>query len=129
MLETMPGRNNHHLLQQKAFPDAQNVKSGPVVRLVGKTSDLDSQHNLAHRVMEGFWEPHRVAATTPTVGDYLGALGKSLRKAGFSAKETHQLVKSAERFATKELGLALDDFVPNVPGRFPDKFLPGGLIE
>jgi RHS repeat-associated protein len=123
------GKNNHHLLQRKAFPDDANVKSGPVVRVDGRTSDLGSEHNLAHRSLEGFWEPHRLARTTPTVGEYLEALDKSLRTAGLSAQEAYQLTGSARRFAMNRLGLVLDDLVPCVPGRFPSQFLPGGSIQ
>jgi hypothetical protein len=122
-----PGSQMHHLLQQKAFLDDVNDVSGAVVRVLGKTGKYGTQHNLIHRVLEGFWEPHRQAVTTPTNRQYLDALGKALRFSGFTPKETFKLVDTAQRYLVR-LGYSMDGLVPNVPGRFPDHFLPGGPI-
>ena len=122
------GRELHHLLQQKAFINPTNNSAGPVVSVRGSTRILDSQHNVIHRVLEGFWEPFRRTRATPTNGEYLNALGRGLRSAGFTPKETYKLVGSARRFLTNRLNLSIDGFVPRVPGRFPLPFLPGGPI-
>ncbi|MBL8890218.1 MAG: hypothetical protein JNL67_09575 [Planctomycetaceae bacterium] len=124
-LETLPGFQNHHLLQNKAFPNILNVKSGPVVRVQGKIGQLGSQHNVIHRTLEAFFDVHRVSRTRPTVGQYLSAMNRAARNAGFSAKDAHQMTSSARRFLTK-LKLEIDDLIPIVPGKIPSHLLPGG---
>jgi hypothetical protein len=126
-LDTLPGFQNHHLLQQKAFPYILNVNSGPVVRIQGKIGQLGSQHNVIHRTLEGFFDVHRVARTRPTVGVYLSAMNRATRNAGFSAREAYQMTSSARRFLLR-LKLDADDLIPNVPGRIPANFLPGGAL-
>ena len=126
-LGKMDGHQNHHLLQQAAFPNLLNKISGPVIRVKGSTAQLNSQHNLIHRALEGFWGPHRNARTTPLVSEYLDAVNKAARASGFGEKAAYQMTRSAERFLQK-IDLGLDDFVPQVPGRFPTQFLPGGTL-
>ncbi|HEX4611864.1 MAG TPA: polymorphic toxin-type HINT domain-containing protein [Urbifossiella sp.] len=122
------GRQMHHLLQKAAFINPLNVKSGVSVGVRGGTGTLGTQHNIIHRVIEGFWEPFRRSGGTPTNAQYLDALGRALRAAGFTPKETYKLVSTTRRYLTNQLNLPVNGLVPNVPGRFPSKFLPGGLI-
>jgi len=126
-LGKLDGSQNHHLLQQKAFPDPINLDSGPVVRVTGRTSKEGTQHNILHRVLEGFWDPHRVNRTTPLISEYLEAANRAAREAGFGAKEAYQMTSSARRFLSR-INLEVDDLVPQVPRQFPPQFLPGGSL-
>jgi hypothetical protein len=104
---------------------------GAATPLEGSTSMEGGEHNVKHRVLEGFWDDARMqfalTGVAPTNSEYGAALYRALREAGFSPREAYGLSDSARRQRIA-YGHLDDDPVPNIPNPFPPQFLPGGSL-
>lgn len=111
----------HHLNQNAAFKDVIPRNEGLAIELKGNIfKDIGSQHYKAHSSLEGFWNQYRskglLQGKVPTVSEYNSALFESLRAAGFTKKQTQEIVQSAINQQV-QYGLTGNMFVPRIPGR------------
>jgi RHS repeat-associated protein len=119
---TIPGNNG------TAIPYSE----GAATLLEGGTATLGSEHNINHRVLEGFWdnvaEVYAREGIAPTNAEYGAALEQAMLEGGMSPRAAYELAQSARRQRIA-FGHLDDDPVPNIPNAFPPQFLPGGPIR
>lgn len=116
---------SHHLNQDAAYRDSIPSNEAIAVKLEGNDfTDIGSPHYKAHHSLEVFWNKYRrggkLEGQIPTNLEYTKALKQSLLNAGFTEKQTINLVRKAiqDRVKYGELGGIP---LPRIPGRINQK--------